>query len=70
MSDKYIKAENYELYNYDNIEIMDLLIAQGIKVDLTVTSPPYDDLRNYNNSLVWNFDVIKKVAQRLYDMKK
>lgn len=70
MSDKYIKAENYELYNYDNIEIMDLLIAQGIKVDLTVTSPPYDDLRNYNNSLVWNFDVFKKVAQRLYDMKK
>lgn len=60
MSDKYIKAENYELYNYDNIEIMDLLIAQGIKVDLTVTSPPYDDLRNYNNSLVWNFDVFKK----------
>lgn len=68
MSDKYIKAENYELYNYDNIEIMDLLIAQGVKVDLTVTSPPYDDLRNYNNSLVWNFDVFKKVAQRLYDI--
>ena len=22
-------------------------------VDLTVTSPPYDNLRNYNNSLDW-----------------
>lgn len=66
----YIKTDNYELYNYDNIEIMDLLIEQGVKVDLTVTSPPYDDLRNYDGTLSWNFDVFKKVAQRLYDITK
>ena len=49
---------------------MDLLIAQGKQVDLTVTSPPYDDLRDYEKSLVWNFDVFKKVAQRLYNITK
>lgn len=70
INDKYIKTEKYELYNYDNIEIMDLLIAQGIKVDLTVTSPPYDDLRSYKGTLNWNFDIFKKVAQRLYNITK
>lgn len=70
MEDKFIKTDNYELYNYDNIEIMDLLIAQGVQVDLTVTSPPYDDLRSYNGTLNWNFDIFKKVAQRLYDITK
>ena len=69
-NEKFIKTENYEMYNYDNIEIMDLLIAQGLQVDLTVTSPPYDDLRNYDGTLNWNFDVFKKVAQRLYDITK
>ena len=67
---KYIKTEKYELYNYDNIEIMDLLIAQGVQVDLTVTSPPYDDLRSYDGTLNWNFEIFKKVAQRLYDITK
>jgi DNA modification methylase len=34
-------------------------------VDLTVTSPPYDDLRSYNKVL-WNFDVFKTIATELY----
>lgn len=68
--EKFIKTDRYELYNYDCIEIMDSLIAEGKQVDLTVTSPPYDDLRSYNNSLIWNFDVFKQVAQRLYDITK
>lgn len=67
---KFIKTNNYEIYNYDCIEMMDLLIAEGKQVDLTVTSPPYDDLRDYENSLVWNFDVFKQVANRLYDITK
>ena len=70
MKDKFIKTDNYEIYNYDCIEMMDLLIAEGTQVDLTVTSPPYDDLRDYEKSLVWNFDVFKQVAQRLYDITK
>ena len=49
---------------------MDKLIEEGIQVDLTVTSPPYDDLRSYDNSLVWNFDVFKQVANRLYQITK
>ena len=67
---KFIKTDNYEIYNYDCIEMMDLLIAEGKQVDLTVTSPPYDDLRNYEQSLIWNFDVFKQVAQRLYNITK
>ena len=65
-----VQGENYKLYNRDCLEIMDKLIEEGTKVDLTVTSPPYDDLRSYHNSLVWNFDVFKQVANRLYDITK
>ena len=65
-----IKKDKYELYNCDCIEAMDLLITEGKQVDLTVTSPPYDDLRSYDNSLVWNFDIFKQVADRLYKITK
>jgi len=34
-------------------------------VDLCVTSPPYDDLRTYNDSSKWDFDVFKTVAKAL-----
>jgi DNA modification methylase len=47
-------------------DVMDELIQEGVKVDLVVTSPPYDDLRNYDNTLEWNFDVFKEVAEKLY----
>ncbi len=65
-----IKIKNIKLYKGDCLDIMDEMIINGIKVDLTVTSPPYDDLRSYNNSLVWNFDIFKNVAQRLYNITK
>ena len=65
-----VQGENYKLYNGDCIEVMDKLIEEGTQVDLTVTSPPYDDLRDYENSLVWNFDVFKQVANRLYNITK
>ena len=35
-------------------------------VDLTVTSPPYDDLRTYNDSSKWDFNVFKDIAQELW----
>ena len=60
----------YKLYQGDCLDVMDKLIEEGVEVDLTVTSPPYDDLRNYNNTLVWNFDVFKQVADRLYKITK
>lgn len=39
-------------------------------VDLVVTSPPYDSLRNYNNTLSWNFEIFKNVATELYRVVK
>ena len=34
-------------------------------VDLCITSPPYDDMRTYNDSSKWDFNVFKDVAQAL-----
>ena len=45
----------------DNREGMKLL--PGNYIDLTVTSPPYDDLRSYNGALNWNFEIFKKIAK-------
>ena len=39
-------------------------------IDLTVTSPPYDDLRDYENKLVWNYNTFKKIAKELYRVTK
>jgi len=39
-------------------------------VDLTVTSPPYDNLRTYNNSLDWGEHVWKPVLQELFRVTK
>jgi DNA modification methylase len=39
-------------------------------IDLTVTSPPYDTLRNYAGTLEWNFDIFKKVANELFRITK
>ena len=48
----------------DNVEIMRSM--DGDSIDLTVTSPPYDNLRTYNG---YSFDV-KSVAQELYRITK
>jgi DNA modification methylase len=59
------------LYNGDCLEVMDRLIADGVKVDLTVTSPPYDNLRNYNgNNEMWNESVWKTIIEKLYKITK
>ena len=34
-------------------------------IDLVVTSPPYDKLRTYKDSLNWDFEIFKKVANEL-----
>lgn len=39
-------------------------------VDLVVTSPPYDDLRDYTNNSIWNFNSFKKIAKQLYRVMK
>lgn len=39
-------------------------------IDLVVTSPPYDDLRDYEGVVSWNFDVFKEIANELYRVMK
>jgi len=39
-------------------------------VDLCVTSPPYDDLRTYNDSSKWDYNIFKQVATNLYRVMK
>lgn len=52
----------------DCIEVMKKMDADSI--DLTVTSPPYDNLRTYNESLNWNEEIWKQVLQGLYRVTK
>ena len=39
-------------------------------VDLTVTSPPYDNLRTYTGEMIWNEDVWKSSISELYRVTK
>ena len=58
------------MYKHNNVYMVDC--REGMSqlldgsVDLVVTSPPYDDLRTYNDSSSWSFDVFKEVADILY----
>ncbi len=66
MSD--VKTENLWLMKGDCLERMKE-IADG-SVDLTVTSPPYDNLRTYGDSLEWGEHVWKPVLQELFRVTK
>ena len=40
-------------------------------VDLTVTSPPYDNLRTYNGNISqWSFEKFRGIAKELYRVTK
>lgn len=60
--------EGVKLYNGDCIDVMREFEDKCI--DLTVTSPPYDNMRTYEDTCVWDFDVFKKVANELYRITK
>ena len=62
--------ERIKLYNGDCLEVMEELIANGATVDLTITSPPYDNLRTYNGNLIWNENIWKGVLDRLFKITK
>lgn len=54
-----------ELWHGDCLELMKN-IPDGY-VDLTVTSPPYDNLRTYNGNIdQWNFEKFKNIVKELY----
>ncbi len=54
-----MKYGKYNIMLGDCEKVMEDMIANGISVDLTVTSPPYDDLRSYEGTLSWNFEKFK-----------
>ena len=57
--------KKFELWHGDCLELMKN-ITDG-SVDLTVTSPPYDNLRTYNGNIdQWNFEKFKAIAKELY----
>lgn len=60
--------ENIDIYNEDCRDTMLRMKEEGIKTDLVITSPPYDSLRNYNNSSTWDFNIFKEIAKLLYDI--
>ena len=39
-------------------------------INLTVTSPPYDNLRTYAGTLDWSFEIFQQVANELYRITK
>lgn len=39
-------------------------------IDLIVTSPPYDDLRDYDGKTLWNFDVFQSIADQIVRILK
>jgi DNA modification methylase len=57
------------IYNEDCLEGMKR-IPDGF-VDLTVTSPPYDNLRTYNGNIKqWSFEKFQAIAKELYRVTK
>jgi site-specific DNA-methyltransferase (adenine-specific) len=58
------------LYNENCLDTMARMPDNFI--DLTVTSPPYDNLRTYNNEIdkTWNEDVWKSIIKELYRVTK
>lgn len=57
-----------KIYNCDCIDGLKQLESDS--VDLTVTSPPYDNLRSYGDTLEWGFETFKPIAKELYRVTK
>ena len=58
-----------KLYKGDCLNVLRKFKSES--VDLTVTSPPYDDIRDYNGNIVnWSFDKFKWIAYELFRVTK
>lgn len=58
-----------EIYKGDCVEVLRDFMDETF--ELTVTSPPYDNLRTYNGNLGdWSFEKFKQVAKELYRVTK
>lgn len=58
-----IESITNTIINDDCINILKQLPDKCI--DLVVTSPPYDNLRTYNGTLEWNFEIFQNIAKEL-----
>lgn len=56
-----------KLFNDDCLNILKEI--ESGTIDCVITSPPYDNLRNYKNTLNWNFDIFKNIANELLEDK-
>ena len=65
-----INIDNFigQITNGDSAVVLSTIKSNS--VDLVVTSPPYDELRDYNNDSVWDFNSFKKIARQLYRVVK
>lgn len=63
-----IDVQSPLLMQGDCIELMPTIPPES--VDLTVTSPPYDNLRDYTGEARWDYDRFKLTAQQLYRVTK
>lgn len=60
-----------ELNNVYNVDCLSgLKEIESDSVNLTVTSPPYDNLRTYGNVTDWNYEIFKPIAEELYRVTK
>jgi DNA modification methylase len=67
-SERGLNMSEIKLLHGDCLELMKTIPDNSI--DLTVTSPPYDNLRTYNNSLAWTEDCWKKAIECLFRVTK
>lgn len=59
-----VKNSDYWLMNGNCLDHFHKIPDNSIH--LTVTSPPYDNLRKYNGSVAWNENVWKQILKQLY----
>jgi len=63
-----IKDYVNKIINGDSLEVLKKMPDNYI--DLVLTSPPYDDLRDYNKEIIWNFSIFQNIAKELYRIMK
>ena len=64
MIEKYFEIQNSIIYNDDCLNVLKQL--NDCSIDVVITSPPYDDLRNYKG---YSFD-FENIANQLYRVLK
>ncbi|MFY4857131.1 DNA-methyltransferase [Aliarcobacter butzleri] len=67
-NDNFLKSFENKFLEGDNLKLLSSLPENCI--DLIVTSPPYDDLRDYEKKVIWNFKKFQEIAKELFRVIK